>query len=166
MLGDAVHPMLPYLAQGANSAIEDAVVLGECLRAVQKREDLPKVLQAFQEVRMPRSKQVVEWTHLQRHWNHMEDGKEQEERDALIIKQHQTTRDEKFPSGELKLCRHVIHMTDMSLNSLDQSINLELYGHDSFVSVSFPDCVSLDLCGYDPWQAAADGLRKVDLSSP
>lgn len=32
LLGDAAHPMLQYLAQGAGQAIEDAVVLGEALR--------------------------------------------------------------------------------------------------------------------------------------
>lgn len=36
MLGDAVHPMLPYLAQGANSAVEDGVVLGDCLHKVSR----------------------------------------------------------------------------------------------------------------------------------
>lgn len=30
LLGDAAHPMLPFLAQGAAMAIEDAVVLGRC----------------------------------------------------------------------------------------------------------------------------------------
>ncbi len=30
LLGDAAHPMLPYMGQGASSAIEDAVVLGRC----------------------------------------------------------------------------------------------------------------------------------------
>jgi len=29
--GDAAHPMLPYLAQGAGMAIEDAAVLAKCL---------------------------------------------------------------------------------------------------------------------------------------
>lgn len=33
LLGDAAHPMLQYLAQGAGQAIEDAVVLGAALRA-------------------------------------------------------------------------------------------------------------------------------------
>jgi salicylate hydroxylase len=33
MLGDAAHPMLPFLAQGAAMAIEDAVVLADCLAA-------------------------------------------------------------------------------------------------------------------------------------
>ena len=32
LLGDAAHPMLQYLAQGAGQAIEDAVVLREALR--------------------------------------------------------------------------------------------------------------------------------------
>jgi 2-polyprenyl-6-methoxyphenol hydroxylase-like FAD-dependent oxidoreductase len=31
LLGDAAHPMLPYLAQGAAMAIEDAAVIAECL---------------------------------------------------------------------------------------------------------------------------------------
>lgn len=31
MVGDAAHPMLPFLAQGAAMAIEDAVVLADCL---------------------------------------------------------------------------------------------------------------------------------------
>src|SRR5262249_33588080 len=33
LLGDACHAMVPYLGQGANSAIEDAFVLGRCLEA-------------------------------------------------------------------------------------------------------------------------------------
>ncbi len=32
LLGDAAHPMLQYLAQGANMATEDGVVLAECLK--------------------------------------------------------------------------------------------------------------------------------------
>ena len=33
LLGDACHPMTPYMAQGAATAMEDAVVLSRCLRA-------------------------------------------------------------------------------------------------------------------------------------
>jgi salicylate hydroxylase len=33
LLGDAAHPMLPYLAQGGVLALEDALALGDCLEA-------------------------------------------------------------------------------------------------------------------------------------
>ncbi|MEM6909617.1 MAG: FAD-dependent monooxygenase [Pseudomonadota bacterium] len=33
LLGDAAHPMLPYMGQGASSAIEDGTVLGRCFAA-------------------------------------------------------------------------------------------------------------------------------------
>jgi len=33
ILGDAAHPTLPFLAQGANMALEDAAVMGRCLAA-------------------------------------------------------------------------------------------------------------------------------------
>jgi len=35
LLGDAAHPMLPYMAQGASQSIEDAFVLAGCLAADQ-----------------------------------------------------------------------------------------------------------------------------------
>lgn len=34
VIGDAAHPMLPYMAQGAGTAMEDAVVLARCLAEV------------------------------------------------------------------------------------------------------------------------------------
>ena len=38
LLGDACHPMTPYMAQGAAMAIEDAAVLSRCLEGVDRRE--------------------------------------------------------------------------------------------------------------------------------
>ena len=40
LLGDACHPTLPFLAQGANMAIEDGMVLARCLDAYDIREAL------------------------------------------------------------------------------------------------------------------------------
>ena len=46
LLGDAAHPMLPYLAQGAGMAIEDAAELGAALaQALDPALDLPPMLQ-------------------------------------------------------------------------------------------------------------------------
>ena len=56
LLGDAAHPMRPYLAQGAGMAIEDAQVLGQCLSA----GSVPVIqqLQAYAEQRWARNAQV------------------------------------------------------------------------------------------------------------
>jgi salicylate hydroxylase len=56
LLGDAAHPMLQYLAQGAGQAIEDAVVLGEALRYT--KGDVPQALQKYQQARYLRTGRV------------------------------------------------------------------------------------------------------------
>ncbi len=56
LLGDAAHPMLQYLAQGAGQAIEDAVVLREALRFT--RGDVTEAFQKYQAVRYLRTGRV------------------------------------------------------------------------------------------------------------
>jgi 3-hydroxybenzoate 6-monooxygenase len=56
LLGDAAHPMLQYLAQGAGQAIEDAVVLGEALRFT--RGDVAQAFQKYQQARYLRTGRV------------------------------------------------------------------------------------------------------------
>ena len=46
LLGDACHPMMPYMAQGAASAIEDAVLLARCL-ARAAWEEMPDALAVY-----------------------------------------------------------------------------------------------------------------------
>jgi len=46
LLGDACHPMMPYMAQGAASAIEDAVVLARCLAGV-SRDEIPNAFAVY-----------------------------------------------------------------------------------------------------------------------
>ena len=59
LLGDAAHPMLPYLAQGAGMAIEDAEQLGRCLATVSKpSSDVPLVLQRYAVQRWQRNARV------------------------------------------------------------------------------------------------------------
>ncbi len=54
VLGDACHPMMPYMAQGAASAIEDAVVLARCLDHV-GCNDIPKALAVYTASRKERT---------------------------------------------------------------------------------------------------------------
>jgi salicylate hydroxylase len=56
LLGDAAHPMLPYLAQGAAMALEDAWVLAQCLSS---NADVPQALQRCAQLRAGRNARVV-----------------------------------------------------------------------------------------------------------
>jgi salicylate hydroxylase len=52
LLGDAAHPMLPFLGQGAGMVIEDAMVLA---RAISDSGNLPDALRRYEEARRPRA---------------------------------------------------------------------------------------------------------------
>jgi salicylate hydroxylase len=56
ILGDAAHPTLPFLAQGASMAIEDAWVLAACLAS---RPTHAEALVAYQAARQPRCTRIV-----------------------------------------------------------------------------------------------------------
>lgn len=56
ILGDAAHPMLPFLAQGASMALEDAFVLADRLAGA---ESLAAGLALYQSARMARASRVV-----------------------------------------------------------------------------------------------------------
>lgn len=55
LLGDAAHPVLPFLAQGAALAIEDAAVLAAELA---REPDVAEALAAYDRVRRPRARRV------------------------------------------------------------------------------------------------------------
>jgi salicylate hydroxylase len=57
VLGDAAHPMLPYLGQGACQAIEDGCVLAAALAA--EPDDPVAALRRYERSRRPRASQVV-----------------------------------------------------------------------------------------------------------
>lgn len=56
LLGDAAHPMLPFLAQGAAMAIEDGYVLASVLAA--NAGDIPEALRSYEDERLPRTSRV------------------------------------------------------------------------------------------------------------
>ncbi|WP_428485896.1 FAD-dependent monooxygenase [Rhodopila sp.] len=55
LMGDAAHPTLPFLAQGANMALEDAVVIARCLDA----HDVPEALMRYENARLQRTVAIV-----------------------------------------------------------------------------------------------------------
>jgi salicylate hydroxylase len=56
LLGDAAHPMLPYLAQGAAMAIEDAAVVADCL--ARQPDDAARALRAYRSARQRRTQKI------------------------------------------------------------------------------------------------------------
>ncbi len=56
ILGDAAHPTLPFMAQGANMALEDAWVLADCL---DRGPHIGAALAAYQTRRRPRVARVI-----------------------------------------------------------------------------------------------------------
>lgn len=58
LLGDAAHPMLPHLGQGANQAIEDGTALAVLLQGLDKSAPIEDVLQRYEALRRPRASMV------------------------------------------------------------------------------------------------------------
>ncbi|KAI0820847.1 FAD/NAD-P-binding domain-containing protein [Trametes gibbosa] len=82
LLGDACHPMLPYRAQGAAMAIEDAAVLGNLLSHLSDPSQLRTFIQAYEDLRLPRTAETQRQSRLNQKIFHLPDGPEQEVRDA------------------------------------------------------------------------------------
>jgi len=83
LLGDACHPMLPFMAQGSCQAIEDAVVLARCLSDV-STSDAVSALRRYEDVRQGRTAQVQTSAVMNKDLFHMVDGQEQRDRDLIL----------------------------------------------------------------------------------
>ena len=70
LLGDAAHPMLQYLAQGACMAMEDAVCLADCMAA--ESDSIERAFLAYQEARYLRTTRVQLTSRLYGHVYHAE----------------------------------------------------------------------------------------------
>lgn len=96
LLGDASHPTLPYQGQGAAMAVEDGAILGSLLTKWQElptssgldqaetNKQLASLLRFYQELRQKRTEVNVAGAVGTRHYYHLVDGKDQEERDKFL----------------------------------------------------------------------------------
>jgi salicylate hydroxylase len=83
LLGDACHPTLPHLAQGAAQAIEDAAVIGVVLSKLSDTspESINKALKIYENVRKSRAETLVDMAAASGRALHLGDGAAKEERD-------------------------------------------------------------------------------------
>jgi salicylate hydroxylase len=82
LLGDACHPMLPFVAQGAAQALEDGAALAACLTKVANSAE---ALRRYETIRLPRTSQIQAMAAGNKIRFHLPDGPAQEERDAQMV---------------------------------------------------------------------------------
>ena len=81
LLGDACHPMLPFMAQGAAQALEDAAALTASLA---REPDVPEALRVYEAARLPRASRIQALSTENKTRFHLPDGERQRERDAAM----------------------------------------------------------------------------------
>jgi salicylate hydroxylase len=79
LLGDACHPMYPFMGQGAAQAIEDGASLAACLAA--EADDPVAALRHYERVRLPRVTRLQELSRANKTRFHLPDGPAQQARD-------------------------------------------------------------------------------------
>jgi len=84
LLGDACHPMLPFMGQGGAQAIEDGATLKGCL--LKFSNDVPAALQLYEKQRLPRASRLQGMSATNKTRFHMPDGPAQRERDAEMAR--------------------------------------------------------------------------------
>jgi salicylate hydroxylase len=91
LIGDAAHPMLPFVAQGANQAIEDAVVLARSLAEGRRRDAggiaVPEALRSYERMRRDRVDRVHEISRRNATTLHLADGAGQRRRDGEMARE-------------------------------------------------------------------------------
>ena len=81
LLGDSCHPMMPYMAQGAAQATEDAACIATCLRSF---SNVPEALSTYERLRKPRTTYIARNTRVLQEWLHLYDGPPKDERDKMM----------------------------------------------------------------------------------
>jgi salicylate hydroxylase len=82
MMGDACHPMIPFMGQGGAQAIEDAAAITTCL--LKCGDDVAAALKLYETVRLPRTARIQNGSWDNKARFHLPDGPAQQARDAQM----------------------------------------------------------------------------------
>ncbi|CZR69021.1 related to salicylate hydroxylase [Phialocephala subalpina] len=122
LLGDAAHAMMPYTAQGATSSIEDAAVLAGCLERMERKEDVGRLMKAYEDMRKPRAEKLKSTSKGNMRQHGLDDGPEQVERDRMYA---ETLK--KQTGGEKMVERPE---KDMNAQYESAEFSMWIYGYD------------------------------------
>lgn len=81
LLGDASHPMLPFIAQGASQALEDGANLAACLSTI---SDVKDAFAHYEKMRIPRTSRIQGMAGTNKTRFHLPDGPVQQQRDEMM----------------------------------------------------------------------------------
>ncbi|KAJ4489914.1 hypothetical protein J3R30DRAFT_3417294 [Lentinula aciculospora] len=126
LVGDACHPMLPYRAQGAAMAVEDAECLGVLFSHITNLNQIPSLLKAYEDIRYERATTTQRLSTENRETYHLPDGPEQQARDSrlqLRMKAHAAVANGEFISSENR------SIVERGMRSRQQEDDLQ-YGYD------------------------------------
>lgn len=120
LVGDACHPTLPHMAQGAAQAIEDAAVLGVVLAMCpdDKPESVTKALKVYEMVRYERAYTLVDLAAASGRSLHLGEGAAKEERDKQFaaLKKGKGAVPDKWADADIQ---KIIYGTDVMQEAKD-----------------------------------------------
>lgn len=121
LLGDACHPTLPHLAQGAALAMEDSAVLAETLALTPGGDpaNIAKTLQVYELLRKERATTLVNLAALNGKTMHLGEGKAREERDKMFADAKQSGKPvpDKWASPDVQ---EMIYSHDCMINAREK----------------------------------------------
>ncbi|QKX62032.1 uncharacterized protein TRUGW13939_09188 [Talaromyces rugulosus] len=127
LVGDACHPTLPHLAQGAAQAIEDGAVLGAALARLPDTspESINKALRVYEKVRKDRAEALVELAAASGRTLHLGEGADKEERDKQFaaLKQGDGKVPDKWADADVQKLIYGFDCTKVTQDSFDEIFN-------------------------------------------
>jgi salicylate hydroxylase len=124
LVGDACHPTLPHLAQGAAQAIEDAAVLAVVLDKCpdQSPESINKSLRVYESTRKERAETLVELAAASGRALHLGDGEAKAERDKQFaaLKEKKGSVPDKWADADVQKKIYGFDCTQVTEDSFDE----------------------------------------------
>ncbi|TPX10461.1 uncharacterized protein E0L32_008511 [Thyridium curvatum] len=106
LLGDACHPTLPHLSQGAAMAIEDGAVIAEVLGRARSADpaEVHRCLKVYELLRKERTSELVDLAYQSGRALHLGEGKAKEERDKQFaaFKENKASIPDKWASPDVQ----------------------------------------------------------------